>query len=161
MDIIVWLIIILLFIASFASLIFPIIPGPLVLWLGFLAYQFFINSVNLSILFWIAMILLTVLLIVADIIANSYYVKKYGGSKWGERAAAVGVIVGSFVIPPFGIIVVPFVLVLIIELLQERSAQDAGKAALGSLFGFLSGSLAKILIQLFMIAWFFFEIWLF
>nr|WP_245345336.1 DUF456 domain-containing protein [Halobacillus andaensis] len=149
-----------MFLASFASLIFPIIPGPLVLWLGFLAYHFFINNAGLSLIFWIAMILLTILLIVSDIIANSYFVKKYGGSKWGERAAAVGVIAGSFIIPPFGIILVPFVIVLIVELLQKRSAEEAGKAALGSLFGFLSGSVAKVLIQLFMIAWFLVEVWI-
>ncbi|GGF12666.1 membrane protein [Halobacillus andaensis] len=160
MDFILWIVIVLLFLASFASLIFPIIPGPLVLWLGFLAYHFFINNAGLSLIFWIAMILLTILLIVSDIIANSYFVKKYGGSKWGERAAAVGVIAGSFIIPPFGIILVPFVIVLIVELLQKRSAEEAGKAALGSLFGFLSGSVAKVLIQLFMIAWFLVEVWI-
>lgn len=99
MDVLIWVIIIACFIASFASIIFPIIPGPLVLWIGFLAYYFFLNGGALSIFFWIGMVILTVLLIVSDIIANSYFVKKYGGSKWGERAAAVGVIVGSFIIP--------------------------------------------------------------
>ncbi|MFC7321346.1 DUF456 domain-containing protein [Halobacillus campisalis] len=160
MDIVIWIIIGLLFLASFASLIFPIIPGPLVLWLGFLAYQFFIDGGELSILFWIAMILLTVVLIVSDIIANSYFVKKYGGSKWGERSAAIGVIAGSFIIPPFGIIVVPFVLVLVVELAQKRTADEAFKAGIGSLFGFLSGSFAKVIIQLMMIIWFFVEIWI-
>ncbi|MFG6149132.1 DUF456 domain-containing protein [Halobacillus sp. B23F22_1] len=160
MDFVIWIIILLLFLASFASLIFPIIPGPLVLWLGFLAYYFFINNAGLSLIFWIAMVLLTILLIVSDIIANSYFVKKYGGSKWGERAAAIGVIAGSFIFPPFGIVLVPFVIVLIVELLQKRSAEEAGKAALGSLFGFLSGSAAKVLIQSFMIVWFFIEVWI-
>ncbi|WP_101843690.1 DUF456 domain-containing protein [Halobacillus sp. Marseille-P3879] len=161
MDLLVWIVIILLFIASFASLIFPIIPGPLVIWGGFLAYQFLIDGERLSLVFWLAMIVLTILLIVSDIIANSYFVKKYGGSKWGERAAAVGVIIGSFIIPPFGIIIIPFTTVLIVELLQKKSAEEAGKAAVGSLFGFLSGSLAKIIIQLFMIIWFIIEVWLF
>ncbi|WP_079529545.1 DUF456 domain-containing protein [Halobacillus hunanensis] len=157
MDILIWIIIIALFLASFASIIFPIIPGPLVLWLGFLAYFFFINGEELSILFWIGMVILTVILIVADIIANSYFVKRYGGSKWGERSAAIGVIVGSFIIPPFGLIILPFILVLIVELVQKRSTEEAFKASLGSLFGFLSGSVAKVVIQLIMIVWFFLE----
>ncbi|WP_163529990.1 DUF456 domain-containing protein [Halobacillus ihumii] len=160
MDILIWIIIIALFLASFASIIFPIIPGPLVLWLGFLAYFFFINGEELSVLFWIGMVILTVILIVADIIANSYFVKRYGGSKWGERFAAIGVIVGSFIIPPFGLIILPFILVLIVELVQKRSTEEAFKASLGSLFGFLSGSVAKVVIQLIMIIWFFIELWL-
>ncbi|MEC3884634.1 DUF456 domain-containing protein [Halobacillus sp. HZG1] len=158
MDILIWVIIIACFIASFASVIFPIIPAPLVLWIGFLAYAFFINGSGLSVFFWIGAVVLTILLIVSDIIANSYFVKKYGGSKWGERSAAIGVIIGSFVIPPFGIIVIPFVLVIVVELVQKRSSEEAFKAAIGSLFGFLSGTVAKIIIQAILIIWFFFDI---
>ncbi|MGI8314122.1 DUF456 domain-containing protein [Halobacillus mangrovi] len=158
MDIIIWVIIIACFIASFASVIFPIIPAPLVLWIGFLAYFFFLDGDPLSAFFWIGMILLTVILIVSDIIANSYFVKRYGGSKWGERMAAVGVIVGSFIIPPLGILIIPFILVIATELVQKRSSNEAFKAAIGSLFGFLSGTVAKIIIQIIMIVWFFLEI---
>lgn len=158
MVILIWVIIIACFIASFASIIFPLIPAPLVLWIGFLAYAFFIDGSALSIFFWIGAVVLTVLLIVSDIIANSYFVKRYGGSKWGERAAAIGVIVGSFIIPPLGILIVPFVLVIIVELVQKRANNEAFKAAIGSLFGFLSGTLAKIVIQLIIIIWFFLDI---
>ncbi|MCA1023542.1 DUF456 domain-containing protein [Halobacillus litoralis] len=158
MDILIWVLIIASFAASFASVIFPIIPGPLVLWIGFLIYFFFVDGNELSIFFWIGAVVLTILLIISDIIANSYFVKRYGGSKWGERAAAVGVIVGSFIIPPFGILVVPFVLVIIVELVQKRESQDALKAAVGSLFGFLSGTAAKIVITLIMVIWFFIDI---
>ena len=38
---------------------------------------------------------------------NKYFVNRFGGSKLGEYAALIGVIVGCFVIPPFGIIIVP------------------------------------------------------
>lgn len=158
MEILIWIIIIACFIASFASIIFPIIPGPLVLWIGYLAYFFFIDGDALSWFFWIGIILLTILLIVSDIIANSYFVKRYGGSKWGERMAAVGVIVGSFIIPPFGIIILPFVLVIITEIIQKRTTNESLKAAIGSLFGFLSGTVAKVIIQIIMILWFFLEI---
>lgn len=155
LEVIIWIIIIALFIVSFAGVIFPIIPSVLVLWIGFLLYHFVINANELNLTFWIAMAVFTIILIGADIIANSYFVKKYGGSKWGERGAAVAVIVGSFIIPPFGIIVVPFVAVFVIELMQKRTIQDAFKASIGSLIGFLGGALAKIVIQCIMIVWFF------
>ncbi|WP_249871372.1 DUF456 domain-containing protein [Oceanobacillus saliphilus] len=155
LDVIIWIIIAVLFILSFVGIIFPIVPSVLVLWIGFLLYQFVLNGTELNTLFWIIMIVFTVLLIGADIIANSYFVKKYGGSKWGERGAAIAVIVGSFITPPFGIIYIPFLVVFIIEMVQRRTMRDAFKASLGSLFGFLGGAFAKIVIQLVMIIWFF------
>ncbi|MFC4559960.1 DUF456 domain-containing protein [Virgibacillus kekensis] len=155
LDIIMWVLIIALFILSFVGIVFPIIPSPLVIWIGYLLYHFVVNGEELTALFWIAMAILTVLLIVSDMIANSYFVKKYGGSKWGERGAAVAVIVGSFIIPPFGILIVPFVAVFAIEMIQRKTVQDALRASIGSLIGFLGGAVAKVLIQLLMIVWFF------
>lgn len=157
---IIWIIIIALFIISFVGLLYPIIPSVLVIWIGFLLYHFIVNSDELNLVFWIVMVVFTIILIGADIIANSYFVKKYGGSKWGERGAAVAVLVGSFIIPPFGILVVPFVTVFVIEMIQKRTAQAALRASLGSLIGFLGGVLAKVIIQLVMIIWFFTVIWL-
>ncbi|KPH77606.1 MULTISPECIES: DUF456 domain-containing protein [Bacillaceae] len=155
LDWMVWIVIIVLFILSFAGIIYPIIPSVLVIWVGFLLYQFIINPDELTFVFWIIMAIFTLFLFLADILANSYFVKKYGGSKWGERGAVVAVIVGSFIIPPFGILIVPFITVFVIELLQQRPPNDAIKASIGSLLGFLGGSIAKVLIQLIMIIWFF------
>ena len=153
MDIVIWLLIIVSFILSFVGVIYPVIPSPLMLWIGFLLYYFVIDQ-DLTWIFWSAMVLLTIILIVSDIIANSYFVKKYGGSKWGERIAAIGVIIGSFIIPPFGIIIVPFLAVIVVELLQKRSTQEAVRAAFGSLFGFLGGAFAIVVLQIMMIIWF-------
>jgi uncharacterized protein len=154
LDIIIWIAISVLFILSFVGIVFPIIPSVLVIWGGFLLYHFVLNSNELNAVFWTVMIVLTVVLIVSDIIANSYFVKKYGGSKWGERGAAIAVIIGSFIIPPFGIIIIPFVAVFIIEMIQKRTAQEALLASVGSLIGFLGGAVAKVVIQLVMIIWF-------
>lgn len=150
-DVIIWVLIIALFILSFVGVIYPIIPSVLLLWIGFLLYQFGINGDELGFVFWSIMIVFTVILFVADIVANSYFVKKFGGSKWGERVAAIAVIVGSFIVPPFGIIIVPFVAVLVMEMLQSRTIQEAFKAAVGSLLGFLSGTFAKVFVQIIMI----------
>ncbi len=158
MDILWWILIIACFVLAFVGIVFPIIPAVLVIWVGFFLYQFLLTTDNIGWVFWIAMAILTIILILSDIIANSYFVKKYGGSKWGERMAGLGVIVGSFIIPPFGIIIVPFILVIITELIQKRTSGDAMKAAYGSLLGFLGGTVAKIVIQLMMIIWFFIAI---
>ncbi|MFS0674999.1 DUF456 domain-containing protein [Ornithinibacillus sp. 179-J 7C1 HS] len=153
-DVILWILIVALFILSFVGVIYPIIPSVLLIWIGFLLYQFGINGDELGFLFWTVMVIFTVILFVADIVANSFFVKKFGGSKWGERGAAIAVIVGSFIIPPFGIIVIPFIAVFVIELLQKRTAGEAFKASIGSLLGFLSGTFAKVFLQIVMIIFF-------
>lgn len=155
MEIILWILIIALFIGSFIGIVFPIIPSVLFIWLGFIIYQFWVDGSELHTIFWLAMIVFTVLLISADIIANSYFVRKFGGSKAGERAAAVAVIVGSFITPPFGIIYVPFLVVFVVEMILKRTIKEAFQASIGSLIGFLGGSVAKIVLQLIMIVWFF------
>ena len=113
MDIVFWIIIIACFILSFVGLVYPVIPSVLVIWVGVGVYHFGINSNELSWISWTLLVILTLLLFLADYLANLHFVDKAGGSKWGMRVATIGLIVGSFVIPPFGVVIVPFVLVLI------------------------------------------------
>ncbi|OLN22031.1 hypothetical protein BTO30_11940 [Domibacillus antri] len=157
MSILVWTGIILLFITSFIGFVFPIVPSVLVLWAGFALFYFGISKEELSAIFWIGMLLFTVLIFAADFLVNSYFVKKYGGSQWGEWVGVIAIIAGSFIIPPFGIIVVPFAAVLVTELIIQKNVKRAFLAAYATLVAFLSGTLAKVVIQLIMICWFFIE----
>ena len=105
-----------------------------------------LSWISLTMLF-----ILTILLFLADYIANLHFVDKAGGSKWGMRVATIGLIVGSFVIPPFGVIIVPFVFVLIVEMMQKKSFQESLKVAFATFMAFLSGTFAKVIIQIIMI----------
>lgn len=158
LDIIFWIIIIACFISSFVGLVYPIIPSVLVIWVGVVLYHFGINPDELSWISWTMLVLLTILLFLADYLANLHFVDKAGGSKWGMRAATIGLIVGSFVIPPFGVIIVPFALVLITEMIQKKTFQESIKVAFATLIAFLSGTFAKALIQLIMIVVFVFDV---
>ncbi|HCN60378.1 MULTISPECIES: DUF456 domain-containing protein [Mammaliicoccus] len=158
MTAISWILIILMFVIAFVGLIKPIIPSVLFLWVGYFIYHFAIDSSKLSWIFWTVMVVLTIFMILSDIIMNSYFVKKFGGSKLGETMAAVGVIIGCFVFPPFGIIIVPFVLVFVTEMIQKNDISAATNASIGSLLGFLTSSIAKALIMLVMVVWFFIDI---
>lgn len=149
-----WIIIISLFILSFVGIVFPIIPGLVSLWAAFLLYHFFVDNGKLTLFFWLIMVAFSILLIGTDMIANSYFVKKFGGSKIAETFAAIATIVGSFVFPPFGIIIVPLLTVLLLELLIQKSFTPAIKISFATMIGFLASSTAKIIIQLAMIIWF-------
>lgn len=155
MTVILWLCIIAAFVLAFIGLIKPIIPSVLVLWVGFLIYQFGFHNGNLSWVFYVSMILFTVFILVADFIMNKYFVNKFGGSKLSELVALVGVIVGCFVFPPFGIIIVPFVAVLAVEMIQEPNLTKALKASFGSVVAFLASSVAQAIIMIIMVIWFF------
>ena len=154
MTVILWLCIIAAFVLAFIGLIKPIIPSVLVLWVGFLIYQFGFHNGNLSWVFYVSMILFTVFILVADFIMNKYFVNKFGGSKLSELVALVGVIVGCFVFPPFGIIIVPFVAVLVVEMIQEPNLTKALKASFGSVVAFLASSVAQAIIMIIMVIWF-------
>ena len=158
MTTISWLLIIIMFVIAFIGLIKPIIPSVLFLWIGYFIYHFAIDSSKLSWVFWTVIILFTVFMILSDIIMNSYFVKKFGGSKLGETMAAVGVIIGCFVFPPFGIIIVPFILVFVSEIIQKSDISAALNASIGSLLGFLTSTIAKALIMIVMVIWFFIDI---
>ncbi|WP_312473347.1 DUF456 domain-containing protein [Neobacillus sp.] len=121
-------------------------------------YHFGINSTALTWITWTMLVLLSVFLFLADYFANLHFVDKEGGSKWGMRAATIGLIVGSFVIPPFGVIILPFALVLIAEMMQKKTFQESSKVAFATLIAFFSGTFAKAIIQLIMIGVFVFGV---
>src|SRR5690625_409539 len=77
----IWIVIIGLFIFSYIGLLYPIIPSVILIWIGFLLYHFLLAGNDLTFVFWIAMGILTILLIISDIIANSYFIIRFGGSK--------------------------------------------------------------------------------
>ncbi|HDG2158060.1 TPA: DUF456 family protein, partial [Staphylococcus aureus] len=112
---------------------------------------------HLSWVFYVSMALLTILILCADFLANKYFVNRFGGSKFGEYAALIGVVIGCFVLPPFGIIIIPFILVFIVELIQGYSFERAVKVSIGSIVAFLTSSIAQAIIMFIMIVWFFID----
>lgn len=158
MTVLLWLLIIFAFILAFVGLIKPVIPSVLMLWVGFLIYQFAFNNGELSWIFYVSMIALTVLMFISDFAMNKYFVNKYGGSKISEYVALIGVLVGCFVFPPFGIIIIPFVAVFAVELMQDFDVNKAFKASLGSIVAFLTSNIAKAIIMFIMIVWFFIDV---
>lgn len=155
MDILFWVIIALAFAVSFLALIYPIIPGLLFIIGGFVLYGLFFSFEPLSWWFWTVEILFVVLLFGADYLANLIGIKKFGGSKAAIWGSTIGLLVGPFIIPVAGILIGPFAGAVIGELLVQRTNPLAAfKAGVGSLIGFLSGALAKAVLQAIMVVFF-------
>jgi len=82
--------------------------------------------------------------------------KKLGGSKYGVWGSTIGIIVGLF-FGPVGIILGPALGAFIGELIYQKKADVAFKAALGSFIGFLAGTVLKFgvtIIILGMVIWY-------
>jgi len=159
MEIIGWSLIIICFIIGFIGLVYPIIPSVIFIIGGFLVYGLFFSFSELPWWFWLIESLFIILLFGADMMANAFGVKKYGGSKAGIWGSTIGLLVGPFIIPFLGIILGPFLGAIIAELLITRtSLKQAVKTGFGSVIGFLTSVFTKGIVQVVMIVIFFFVV---
>lgn len=163
MEIIGWIIVIALFVIGMAGAVYPVLPGALAIYAAFFAYGLFISFEPFGFWFWTFQTLIVALLFVADYVVNAWGVKKFGGSKASMWGSTIGIIVGPFVIPVFGLIIGPLAGAMIGELLDgaARNKRMDGKffvhclkVAWGSFLGLLSSTVVKIVLQLVMIVLF-------
>ncbi|HBI03881.1 MAG TPA: DUF456 domain-containing protein [Paenibacillaceae bacterium] len=160
MVVFLWILISILFLLSIVGVFVPVIPDAILMWIAFLIYQFGIAAPGegLGWVFWISITILTVLLFLADILSNIYFVQKYGGDKWSAGVAVVGLLLGAALLSPFvgpfSIILGPFLAVLLLEVMRSREKGQALQIAFGTLLGFLGSAFVKIAVIIIMIIWF-------
>ena len=146
-EIIGWILIIACFIIAYIGTFYPIIPSVVFMVIGYIVYGLFFSFTELTWLFWVIQLLFVVLLFGADMAANAFGVKKFGGTKAGVWGSTIGLLFGPFIIPVAGILIGPFLGAVLAELIVTREGiKQAIKSGLGSLIGFLTSSVVKIII---------------
>jgi uncharacterized protein len=149
MDIL-WLVVaILLMVAGLAGCLLPFLPGPPLSYIGLLVMQLRSDPPFTSKFLWIwagIMVVVTVL----DYVVPIYGTRKFGGTRYGIWGCTIGLVVGIFV-PPWGLILGPFLGAFAGEMIANSNAENAWKAALGSFIGFLFGTLLKLIACLVML----------
>lgn len=156
-----WIVIVVCFVLGLIGIVLPILPSVALVWVGVAMYHFFIDAQILSWVTWATMVLFTAIILIVDQLSNVVVVKRYGASKISTIASLVGAFVGIFVFPPFGVVLVPFFLVFILELLQNRPLDKAFNIAFGTIIAFVGSTFAKGLMQIIMMAAFFIDVfWL-
>ncbi|TQR18640.1 DUF456 domain-containing protein [Psychrobacillus soli] len=159
MEIIGWILIVASFVVAYIGTFYPIIPSVVFILLGYVLYGLFFSFTELSWLFWVIQALFIVLLFSADMAANAFGVKKFGGTKAGVWGSTIGLLFGPFVIPVAGILIGPFLGAVLAELIVTREGlKQAVKSGVGSLIGFLTSSVVKIVILTVMLGIFIFFI---
>jgi uncharacterized protein len=158
MEIAGWILVIALFAIGMAGAIFPILPGALAIYAAFFVYGFFISFSPFGFWFWTIQTLIVIVLFIADYAVSAWGVKKYGGSRASVIGSTIGILIGPFVIPAFGLILGPLIGAVIGELFTGANLEKSLKAGLGAVVGLFTSTVVKFILQGAMILIFF--IWL-
>jgi uncharacterized protein YqgC (DUF456 family) len=146
-----WILVIILFIVGMAGAVYPILPGALAIYAAFFVYGFFISFEPFGWIFWTLQTLIVASLFIADYAVNAWGVKRYGGSRASVIGSTIGIVIGPFVIPAFGLILGPFLGAVIAELIIGSRPDKAVKVGFGSVVGLFSSVVVKIILQVVMI----------
>jgi uncharacterized protein YqgC (DUF456 family) len=134
-----------LLIVGIVGSIFPALPGPPLSFIGLLLVRWSGYSSLTSVFLWV-WAGITVCITVMDYILPSLLARRFGGSRSAAIGSFIGLVIGIFFYPPWGMIVGTFFGALLGELIHNhRNKARAFKAALGALLAFITGSGAKLI----------------
>ena len=150
MDIFIICLVAFILILGIIGCFVPIIPGPPISYGALLVFHFF-SSYNIdenTLWIWA---LIVIAVTVFDLWIQIYGVKKFGGTKKAVNGSIIGLIIGIFLFPPFGIIIGPFFGAFIGAKMDNPDVNKALKIALGAFAGFILGTLVKLSVSLYFI----------
>jgi uncharacterized protein YqgC (DUF456 family) len=149
---------IILLLAGIAGCIIPFLPGPPLAYASLILLQ--LSSYHpFSEKFLVIWALVTTAVVLADYYIPVWGTKKFGGTKGGVWGATIGLIVGMFFFPPFGLIAGPFIGAFAGEIINNQDRDKAFRSALGSFIGFVAGTLMKLGISVVMGYYFVAALW--
>ncbi len=153
MDYVLIAIGVLFIISGILGCVLPVLPGPPLSYIGLL-FLHFTEKYQFSTRFLIIWAVVTVVVYLLDYAIPVWGTKRFGGSKRGIWGSIIGLVVGLFFFPPFGIIIGPFAGAVIGELSTGKDSGAALKSGFGSFAGFLIGVILKLTVSG-MMAWYF------
>lgn len=141
--------VVLLLIIGIAGSIIPVLPGPPISFLGLLIFHFFTSyQIDVDVL-WLLAAAVSIITFL-DYWLQVYGVKRFGGGKKAINGTILGLVLGFFIFPPFGVIIGPFIGAFIGARMEvKEDLSSAMKIALGALAGFLGGTLLKFTLSIY------------
>lgn len=144
MDIILIVLAVLCLIVGLIGCVAPMLPGPPIAYVGMLLLHFTDAKHFTSAQLVIGAVLVVVTLVL-DYVIPALGAKYVGGSKWGAWGCTIGTLLGMFFMP-WGLLLGPFLGAVVGELMAGRKSGEAIRSGLGSLLGFLFGTVLKIVV---------------
>jgi uncharacterized protein YqgC (DUF456 family) len=134
----------LLALAGLVGCLLPVIPGPPLSFLALLLLSLAKDWEPFSATFLIVMGCLTAAVAVMDYVIPIKGAQKYGASRYGIWGSMLGMLVGVFFIPPFGMILGAFAGALLGELFAGRAGREALRAGWGTFMGTMLSTILKV-----------------
>ena len=144
MDILIMVLAIILMVGGIAGCVLPILPGAPLAYAGLLLLHF-TGLAHFSTAQLIVWLIVVVVLQVVDYITPLLGSKYSGGTSFGNRGCVAGTLLGLFFMP-WGIILGPFLGAVAGEMMGGRDFPHAVRAGIGTLIGFLLGTLLKVIV---------------
>lgn len=127
-----------------AGCVLPILPGPVLSFLGLLLLALLKQfSPPLTPTLIMIMAILTIVVTAGDYFIPLWGAKKYGTSKWGIWGSVAGMAIGIF-FPPFGMLLGALIGAVAVEWLVQKERGKALKAGWGVFIGSLAGTALKL-----------------
>ena len=144
MDILLIVLAFLLLVAGIAGCVLPVLPGPPLAYAGMLLLHLTdnVHFTTPQLVIWLVVV---IVLQVVDYITPLLGSKYSGGTSFGNRGCMAGTLLGLFFMP-WGVIVGPFIGAVVGEMLGGQDLSHAIRAGIGTLLGFLVGTLLKVIV---------------
>jgi len=160
MEIGILFLVVILVLLGLIGTVLPALPGIGLIFGGILLYAFYfgIDTIGLSVLIIFGIV--TVFSFAIDYLASAYGAKRYGASKWGSVGAVLGGLLGFIILNFPGLLFGIFAGAVAGEMLiAKKDARLSLRAGIGSMLGFLAGTVIQFIIGLAMIIVFIIQIW--
>lgn len=139
--------------------VLPMLPWSILSLIGLLLIHF-TGTYQIPTTWIIVFVVLVLIANVVDYYLPIWGTKKYGGTKAWVNGSIIGMIAGLFIMPPFGMIIWPFIWAFIGEYLTaEGTGEKALKSARGSFVWFLITTWFKLVIGWWMLIYAIQTIW--
>ena len=130
--------------AGLAGCILPVLPGPPLAYLALICVSIAQDWEAFSPLFLIGWGVGAALVTAADMVVPVWGARRYGASKAGIWGAILGMLIGTFFFPPFGLILGAWIGALAGELAAGKRASRAIYASWGVFVGTMAGVVLKL-----------------
>lgn len=120
-----------LVIAGIIGCFLPSIPGPPLNFAALIMLKFY-DSESFSIMFLVVWGIITLVVTILDYVLPVMGAKFYGASKYGIWGSVIGMIIGLFFFPPFGMIAGVFIGAVLGEFLAGQENSKALRAGFGT-----------------------------
>lgn len=131
--------------AGVLGTVVPFLPGLPLIWGTMLVYGIIEEFSNVNAVFLVVTFAVVLVTEAADYFARAWGARRFGASKSGAVGAVIGSVIGLFFLP-LGLILGPFLGVVIAELMAGRSTSESVRAGWGGLIGTLGSIVVKFVV---------------